>query len=98
MTTETTGATRRDSELLDVERRYFAPTLGRTSDVVVERAKGSYMWAVDGKRYLDFAMGIATVNTGHGHPKVLEAAKAQMEKVVHPSATVAHYETNIRLA
>ncbi len=98
MTAETTGATRRDSELIEVERRHFAPTLGRTSDVVVERAKGSYMWAIDGRRYLDFAMGIATVNTGHGHPKVLEAAKAQMEKVVHPSATVAHYETNIRLA
>jgi len=84
-------------ELLDVEQRHFAPVLGRSSNVVIDRAKGSYMWSVDGRRYLDFAMGIATVNTGHSHPRVLEAAMAQMQKVVHPSATVAHYETNIRL-
>jgi len=94
MTSETTS---RAQELLEVERRYFAPVLGRSSDVVIDRAKGSRMWDIDGRCYLDFAAGIASVNTGHSHPKVLEAAKAQMERVVHPSATVAHYESNIRL-
>jgi 4-aminobutyrate aminotransferase len=84
-------------ELLDLEKRHFAPVLGRTTDVVISHAKGSYMWSVDGRRYLDFAMGIATVNTGHGHPKVIAAAKAQIDRVVHPAATVVHYEANIQL-
>jgi len=93
----TSDTLNRAQELLAVERRYFAPVLGRGSDVVIDRAKGSRMWDIEGRCYLDFAAGIASVNTGHSHPKVLEAAKAQMEKVVHPSATVAHYEANIRL-
>ena len=88
----------RAQELLAVEERYLAPVLGRSSNVVVDRAQGSYMWSVDGRRYLDFAMGIATVNTGHSHPKVLAAAMEQMQRVVHPSATMAHYGPNIRLA
>lgn len=85
-------------ELLAIEKDHMAPVLGRSSNVVVERGRGSYVWSVDGRRYLDFAMGIATVNTGHSHPRVLAAAGAQMEKIVHPSATMAHYAGNIRLA
>ncbi len=95
MSAETSSRAR---ELLDLEQRHFAPVLGRGTDVVISHARGSYMWSVDGRRYLDFAMGIATVNTGHGHPKVIEAAKAQIDRVVHPAATVAHYEANIQLA
>src|ERR687886_199923 len=87
----------RSQELLDVEQRFLAPVLARSSNVVIDHARGSYMWSVDGQRYLDFAMGIATVNTGHCHPRVVEAARAQLEKLVHPAATVAHYEANIRL-
>jgi 4-aminobutyrate aminotransferase len=87
----------RSQELLDVEQRYFAPVVARSSSVVIDHGRGSYMWSVEGKRYLDFAMGIATVNTGHCHPTVVEAARTQMEKLVHPAATVAHYEANIRL-
>ena len=95
--TMSTQTRSRAQHLLDLEKHQFAPVLGRSTGVVIDHAKGSYMWSVDGRRYLDFAMGIAVVNTGHGHPKVLEAAKAQMEKVVHPAATVAHYEANILL-
>src|SRR5205823_13839682 len=90
------GTRSRSQELLDVEQRYIAPVLARSSGVVIDHARGSYMWSVDGQRYLDFAMGIATVNTGHRHPRVVEAARAQMEKLVHPAATVVHYEANVR--
>lgn len=88
----------RSQELLQIEKRHFAPVLGRSTGILISHAKGSYMWSVDGRRYLDFAMGIATVNTGHGHPAVLAAAHDQLDKAVHPAATVAHYEANIRLA
>ena len=51
--------------------------------VVVERASGCTMVGADGREYLDCFSGIAVVNAGHGHPKVLAAARAQMDKLVH---------------
>ncbi|MBM4032035.1 MAG: aspartate aminotransferase family protein [Planctomycetes bacterium] len=51
--------------------------------VVVERASGCTLIAGDGREYLDCFSGIATVNAGHGHPRVLAAAREQMEKLVH---------------
>jgi 4-aminobutyrate aminotransferase / (S)-3-amino-2-methylpropionate transaminase / 5-aminovalerate transaminase len=51
--------------------------------VVVEEAHGCTMTGADGKEYLDCFSGIAVCNAGHGHPKVLAAAKAQMDKLVH---------------
>jgi len=50
---------------------------------VIDRAQGAYMWDEDGKRYLDCFSGIAVVNAGHNHPRVLAAARKQMEKLVH---------------
>ena len=51
--------------------------------VVVERASGCTMVGADGTEYLDCFSGIAVCNAGHGHPKVLAAAKEQMDKLVH---------------
>ena len=51
--------------------------------VEVERASGCTMMGKDGREYLDCFSGIAVVNAGHGHPRVIAAAKAQMDKLVH---------------
>lgn len=51
--------------------------------ITVEKAYGSTMVGADGKEYLDCFSGIAVCNAGHGHPKVLQAAAEQMEKLVH---------------
>ncbi len=51
--------------------------------IIVERASGCTVVGADGKEYLDCFSGIATVNAGHGHPRVLAAAREQMEKLVH---------------
>ena len=51
--------------------------------IVVERASGCTVVGADGKEYLDCFSGIATVNAGHGHPRVLAAAREQMDKLVH---------------
>jgi ornithine--oxo-acid transaminase len=50
-------------------------------DVVVERAEGAWVYDVDGRRYLDCLAAYSAVNQGHGHPRVLEAATAQMHRV-----------------
>jgi 4-aminobutyrate aminotransferase/(S)-3-amino-2-methylpropionate transaminase len=63
-----------------------------------ERAAGSYVWDADGKRYLDWSAGIAVMNVGHSHPKVLEAVRQQAETFQHLCFAVAMNETYIQVA
>jgi acetylornithine/N-succinyldiaminopimelate aminotransferase len=53
--------------------------------IELERGEGPYLWDVEGDKYLDFVAGIAVMNLGHSHPKVVEAVKEQAEKLVHVS-------------
>ena len=66
--------------------------------VFIERAENAEVWDVEGKRYLDFAGGIGTLNVGHRHPKVVAAAQAQIDRVMHTAFQVAAYEPYIALA
>jgi 4-aminobutyrate aminotransferase len=79
------------------ERAHLSQVLYRYTPLVIDHAKGSYLYAIDGRRYLDFACGIAVTNLGHGHPEVLRAAHAQIDRLVHISV-VAHHEPMIELA
>ena len=72
--------------------------VGMQTQVYVDRASGSEVWDVEGRRYIDFAAGIAVVNTGHCHPKVMEAVRRQTEAFTHTCHQVLPYETYIRLA
>ncbi len=60
------------------------PTYAR-ADIAVERGEGPYLFGADGRRYLDFAGGIAVNSLGHGHPRLVAALKGQAEKVWHCS-------------
>ena len=62
------------------------------------KAVNAELWDVEGKRYIDFASGIAVLNTGHNHPKVVAAVKAQLDAFAHTSFQVNPYEPYIRLA
>jgi 4-aminobutyrate aminotransferase/(S)-3-amino-2-methylpropionate transaminase len=66
--------------------------------IFVERAENSEIWDVEGRRYLDFAAGIAVCNTGHRHPKIMAAAAKQNEAFVHTAFQVVPYESYISLA
>ena len=63
-----------------------------------ERAVGAELWDVEGRRYIDFAGGIAVMNVGHGHPKVLAAIEAQLKRFTHTCYQVVPYESYIALA
>ena len=65
--------------------------------IEVERARGTTITGSDGKTYLDCFSGISVVNAGHNHPKVIAAAKAQMDKLVH-CCTYVYYNPPGRLA
>lgn len=66
--------------------------------VFIDRAENAELWDVEGKRYIDFAGGIAVVNTGHNHPKVKAAVMEQLDHFSHTCFQVTPYETYIRLA
>lgn len=58
--------------------------------IVVERAEGTTVWDADGTPYLDCFAGIAVSNTGHRHPRVLDAVRQQLDKVVHAASYIYH--------
>lgn len=72
--------------------------VGHATPIVAARALNAEIWDVEGKRYVDFAGGIAVVNTGHRHPRVMAAVRAEMEKFTHPCFQVTPYESYIALA
>ncbi|MEH6565212.1 MAG: aminotransferase class III-fold pyridoxal phosphate-dependent enzyme [Halopseudomonas sp.] len=70
---------------------HLSPLLKQASKVLVERGEGSWLFDVNGKRYLDFTSGIGVTSTGHCHPQVVAAAREQVGKIVHAQyTTVAH--------
>ena len=87
-----------NTELL--ERRHNAVARGvfSATPIFAEKAKNAELWDADGKRYIDFAVGIAVCNTGHCHPKIMAAAKQQCDLFTHTAFQVVAYETYISLA
>src|SRR5260370_29581497 len=84
-------------EWLARERAHLSQVLYRYTPLVIDRAQGSYVYNVDGRRYLDFGSGIGVTNLGHGHPQVIKAIHEQVDKLVHISV-VAHHQPAIELA
>ena len=72
--------------------------VGTLLPVFIDRAHNAELWDVEGNRYIDFASGIAVLNTGHNHPKVVAAVRAQLEKFSHTCFQVTPYSGYIELA
>lgn len=72
--------------------------LSHATTAYAARAKNAEIWDVEGKRYIDFAGGIAVLNTGHCHPKVMAAATEQMSRFTHTCVQVLAYEPYVELA
>jgi len=86
-----------NAELIARRRAIMPAGVGQTYNVFVDRAVNSEVWDVEGKRYVDFSGGIAVLNTGHQHPKVIAAVKAQLDKVHHTCFQVLAYEPYVEL-
>ena len=50
----------------------------------IQKARNAELWDIEGNRYIDFAAGIAVLNTGHNHPKVIAAVQEQLTRFTHP--------------
>jgi 4-aminobutyrate aminotransferase/(S)-3-amino-2-methylpropionate transaminase len=80
------------------DTEHISPSYTRSYPFVMAKGRGSEVWDVDGKRYIDFATGIAVTNTGHCHPAVVQAIKDQAEKFTHTCFMVMPYEPVVALA
>jgi 4-aminobutyrate aminotransferase/(S)-3-amino-2-methylpropionate transaminase len=76
----------------------IARGLANSLPVFVARAENAELWDVEGRRYIDFASGIAVLNTGHLHPKVGAAVARQLEAFSHTCFMVTPYEVGVALA
>ncbi len=83
-----------------IARREAAVPRGVASaaPIYAKYAENAELWDVEGNRFIDFVGGIGVLNTGHRHPKVIEAAKAQEDHYTHTSFQVVPYGPYIELA
>nr|WP_315475746.1 4-aminobutyrate--2-oxoglutarate transaminase [uncultured Undibacterium sp.] len=72
--------------------------VGVMCDFYAERAENSELWDVEGRRFIDFASGIAVLNTGHRHPKVVAAIQAQLNNFTHTAYQIVPYASYVTLA
>ncbi|WP_350029682.1 4-aminobutyrate--2-oxoglutarate transaminase [Caballeronia sp. ATUFL_M2_KS44] len=85
----------------DLQARKNAATprgVGIMCDFYAARAENAELWDVEGRRFIDFAAGIAVCNTGHRHPKIVEAIRAQLDCFTHTAYQVVPYESYVSLA
>ncbi len=71
-------------EVHETFEKFVVPSYARF-DLVLERGEGSYVWDVDGRRYLDLAGGIAVCSLGHAHPEITQILTEQSRKLIHVS-------------
>ena len=76
----------------------IAQGVGMQTQVYASKALNSEVWDIEGTRYIDFAAGIAVVNTGHCHPKIIEAVNKQLGNFTHTCHQVLPYENYVHLA
>jgi 4-aminobutyrate aminotransferase len=87
------------NEILMARKAAATPRgVGVMANFFADKASNSTLWDIEGRRYIDFAGGIAVMNTGHRHPKVIAAIQAQLEKFTHTCYQVVPYESYISLA
>ena len=85
----------------DVHRRRLKATprgVGVMCDFYAVKAENATVWDQNGREYTDFAAGIAVLNTGHRHPKVMTAVQQQLDRFTHTAFQVIPYENYIHLA
>jgi 4-aminobutyrate aminotransferase / (S)-3-amino-2-methylpropionate transaminase / 5-aminovalerate transaminase len=84
---------------LMARRRLAVPRgVGQAHEIFISRGRNAEMWDVEGRRYIDFAGGIAVLNTGHCHPDVIAAVKDQLDRYTHTCFQVVAYEPYVELA
>jgi 4-aminobutyrate aminotransferase len=85
------------SQLYQDNFSHMSPAWSRIFNFVADRAEGSYIYTDDGKKLLDFTSGIGVTNTGHCHPKVVEAIREQAGSFLHAQANIVIHKPMLQL-
>lgn len=86
------------NSLFERAKAVLPPAAGRATNIGVVKGEGAYLIAEDGRRYLDFASGVAVTNVGHNHPRVVAAVKDQIDDLIHGGHNVVYYPSYVELA
>ena len=87
-----------NAALLARRHAAVARGVGQTHEIFVQKARNAELWDVEGRRYIDFAGGIAVLNTGHLHAGVIAAVQEQLGRYTHTCFQVVAYEPYVEVA
>jgi 4-aminobutyrate aminotransferase / (S)-3-amino-2-methylpropionate transaminase / 5-aminovalerate transaminase len=88
----------RSREILDRKAKVIAEPLSIYLPIVIAEAHGATITDVDGNTFIDFTGGVGCLNVGHSNPRVVEAAREQLERFTHTDFTIIPYENYVALA
>ncbi len=88
----------RSQEILARKREAVAVPLGAIFPIVAAEGHGATLTDVDGNTFIDFTGGVGCLNVGHSHPRVVAAAREQLERFSHTDYTIVPYEPYVELA
>jgi 4-aminobutyrate aminotransferase/(S)-3-amino-2-methylpropionate transaminase len=88
----------RSREVLERKARVIAEPLSIYLPLVIAEARGATITDVDGNTFIDFTGGVGCLNAGHSNPRVVDAAKEQLERFTHTDFTIVPYENYVALA
>ena len=84
--------------MIERDAASLSPSYSREYALVIDRAQGSEIWDIDGRRYIDFMAGVAVLNVGHRHPYVVEKVQQQIDKFWHVCLSDFYYPQAVELA
>lgn len=87
-----------NAALMARRQHAVARGVGQAHEIFIARGRNAELWDVEGRRYIDFAGGIAVLNTGHCHPEVIAAVTDQLDRYTHTCFQVLAYEPYVELA
>lgn len=87
-----------NAALMTRRQHAVARGVGQAHEIFIARGRNAELWDVEGRRYIDFAGGIAVLNTGHCHPEVIAAVTDQLDRYTHTCFQVLAYEPYVELA
>src|SRR5690625_388184 len=92
------GRNMNNKELQNRREAVVTPGAASVHPIFPVKASGSRVWDADGREYLDFSTGIAVMNVGHSHPKVISAVKEQIDEFQHLCFAVGMHPSYVELA
>ncbi|PRP73501.1 hypothetical protein PROFUN_02510 [Planoprotostelium fungivorum] len=82
---------------LEYAQKHLSPGVGKMTNLEIEKGRGAWVWTTDGKKYLDLTSGIGVTNTGHCHPKIVQAAQDQVAKMIHAQVNIVYHRPMLDL-